>query len=66
MIRPKLEFLSPETVGRALDEAYELLWDPGVRVHYDEALDIFKMLLKEHPGKPELLEKASEELKKDN
>jgi trimethylamine--corrinoid protein Co-methyltransferase len=38
MIRPKLEFLSPETVSRAIDEAYELLWDPGVRVHYDEAL----------------------------
>ena len=38
MIRPKLEFLSPEGVGRAIDEAYELLWDPGVRVHYDEAL----------------------------
>jgi trimethylamine--corrinoid protein Co-methyltransferase len=38
MIRPKLEFLSPETVQRALDEAYELLWEPGVRVHYDEAL----------------------------
>jgi trimethylamine--corrinoid protein Co-methyltransferase len=38
MIRPKLEFLSPETVERAIDEAYELLWDPGVRVHYDEAL----------------------------
>jgi trimethylamine--corrinoid protein Co-methyltransferase len=38
MIRPKLEFLSPETVTNAIDEAYELLWDPGVRVHYDEAL----------------------------
>ena len=38
MIRPKLEFLSRETVDRAIDEAYELLWDPGVRVHYDEAL----------------------------
>jgi trimethylamine--corrinoid protein Co-methyltransferase len=38
MIRPKLEFLSPATVDRAIDEAYELLWDPGVRVHYDEAL----------------------------
>jgi trimethylamine:corrinoid methyltransferase-like protein len=38
MIRPKLEFLSPETVDRAIDEAYELLWNPGVRVHYDEAL----------------------------
>lgn len=40
MIRPKLEFLSPETVSRAIDEAYELLWDPGVRVHYDEALQL--------------------------
>ena len=40
MIRPKLEFLSPQTVERAIDEAYELLWDPGVRVHYDEALDL--------------------------
>ena len=40
MIRPKLEFLSPETVERAIDEAYELLWDPGVRVHYDEALQL--------------------------
>jgi trimethylamine--corrinoid protein Co-methyltransferase len=38
MIRPKLEFLSRETVSRVIDEAYELLWDPGVRVHYDEAL----------------------------
>jgi trimethylamine--corrinoid protein Co-methyltransferase len=40
MIRPKLEFLAPETVNRAIDEAYELLWDPGVRVHYDEALQL--------------------------
>jgi len=40
MIRPKLEFLSRETVDRALDEAYELLVNPGVRVHYDEALQL--------------------------
>jgi len=40
MIRPKLEFLSSETVSRAIDEAYELLWNPGVRVHYDEALEL--------------------------
>jgi trimethylamine--corrinoid protein Co-methyltransferase len=38
MIRPKLELLSPETVRRALDEAYDLLLDPGVQIHYDEAL----------------------------
>lgn len=40
MIRPKLEFLSAETVRRAIDEAYDLLWNPGVRVHYDEALQL--------------------------
>ena len=38
MIRPKLELLSRETVDRAIDEAYELLLDPGVLIHYDEAL----------------------------
>jgi len=38
MIRPKLEFLSSETVDRAIDEAYDLLWNLGVRVHYDQAL----------------------------
>jgi trimethylamine--corrinoid protein Co-methyltransferase len=27
-------------VERAIEEAYELLWDPGVRVHYDEALQL--------------------------
>ena len=38
MIRPKLEPLSRETVDRAIDEAYDLLMDPGVQIHYDEAL----------------------------
>ncbi len=37
-MRPKLELLSRETVDRAIDEAYELLVDPGVLIHYDEAL----------------------------
>lgn len=40
MIRPKVEFVSPETVSRAIDEAYELLLDPGVRVHYQGALQL--------------------------
>ena len=40
MIRPKLQFLAAEAVERAIDEAYALLWDPGVRVHYDEALQL--------------------------
>lgn len=40
MIRPKLEFLSRETVDRALDEAYDLLVDPGVQIHYGEALEL--------------------------
>jgi tetratricopeptide (TPR) repeat protein len=32
--------------------------------HYEEALDIFNMLLKDHPGNPELLEKAGYSLQK--
>lgn len=40
MIRPKLEFLSRDTVDRVIEEAYQLLWDPGVRVHWDEALHL--------------------------
>lgn len=40
MIRPKVAFLSVETVERAIDEAYDLLVDPGVRIHYDEALHL--------------------------
>lgn len=33
MIRPALQFLSPETVDRVIEEALELLQDPGVQVH---------------------------------
>ena len=40
MIRPKLQFLSSETVDRVINEAFELLQNPGVRVHYDEALKL--------------------------
>jgi len=43
-MRPHLQFLSPETIGRILAEAYDLLSDPGVRVHSDRAL----RLLAEH------------------
>jgi trimethylamine--corrinoid protein Co-methyltransferase len=38
MFRPKLQLLEPQVVERVVAEAYELLWDPGVRVHNDEAL----------------------------
>jgi trimethylamine:corrinoid methyltransferase-like protein len=51
MIRPKLEFLSPEAVQRAIDEAYELLWDPGVRVHYDEAFAACWLMPWRHGGR---------------
>jgi tetratricopeptide (TPR) repeat protein len=34
------------------------------KTHYEEALDIFIMLLNEHPGNPELLEKAGYSLQK--
>jgi trimethylamine--corrinoid protein Co-methyltransferase len=42
MIRPKLELLSRETVDRAIDEAYDLLMDPGVQIHYDQALRLLE------------------------
>jgi trimethylamine--corrinoid protein Co-methyltransferase len=38
MLRPKIEVLEPATVERVIAEAYELLMDPGVRIHSDEAL----------------------------
>jgi trimethylamine--corrinoid protein Co-methyltransferase len=43
-MRPKLTFLSPDTIERAVAEAYDLLGDPGVRVHSERAL----RLLAEH------------------
>ncbi len=38
MIRPTLKLLADDTIRRILDEAYQLLEDPGVRVHSDRAL----------------------------
>jgi trimethylamine--corrinoid protein Co-methyltransferase len=43
-IRPYLRFLSPETIERVVAEAYDLLIDPGVRIHSERALH----LLAEH------------------
>jgi len=40
MLRPKLELLNRETIERIAAEAHELLWDPGVRIHSDEALGL--------------------------
>lgn len=40
MIRPALQFLSPETVNRVIEEAVELLQDPGVQVHSERALSL--------------------------
>jgi trimethylamine--corrinoid protein Co-methyltransferase len=40
MSRPRLELLGKETTERILAEAHELLWDPGVRIHSDEALKL--------------------------
>jgi trimethylamine--corrinoid protein Co-methyltransferase len=40
MLRPRLELLNRETIERIVTEAYELLWDPGVRIHSDEALGL--------------------------
>jgi trimethylamine--corrinoid protein Co-methyltransferase len=38
MPKPKLELLDKETIERIVAEAYDLLSDPGVRIHSDEAL----------------------------
>ncbi|HTX78295.1 MAG TPA: trimethylamine methyltransferase family protein [Longilinea sp.] len=38
--RPKLQFLEPELVARLLDEAFQLLMAPGVRVSSSEARDL--------------------------
>jgi len=43
-MRPRIQFLSQETIERIIAEAYDLLSDPGVRVHSDRALH----LLAEH------------------
>jgi trimethylamine--corrinoid protein Co-methyltransferase len=40
MSRPKLELLDRDAIERILAEAHELLWDPGVRIHSDEALKL--------------------------
>ncbi len=40
MLKPKLQLLDQETIERILAEAHELLWDPGVRIHSDEALKL--------------------------
>ena len=37
-MRPHLQFLSRATIERVVDEAYDLLGDPGVRVHSERAL----------------------------
>ncbi len=39
-MRPKLNILSKELVGRIIDEGLQLLMDPGVRVHNDDALGL--------------------------
>ncbi|MFQ6101113.1 MAG: trimethylamine methyltransferase family protein [Anaerolineae bacterium] len=39
-MRPHLSFLPHETIERVVAEAYDLLSDPGVRVHSDRALQL--------------------------
>jgi len=55
MIRPTLQFLSPETVNRVIEEAIELLRDPGVRVHSERAL----ALLGDHGAQVDLEAKVA-------
>jgi trimethylamine--corrinoid protein Co-methyltransferase len=39
-MRPKLKLLSDELVNQIINEGFELLMDPGVRVHNEEALKL--------------------------
>jgi trimethylamine--corrinoid protein Co-methyltransferase len=39
-LRPRLRFLSQDTIERVIAEAYALLMDPGVRVHSPRALEL--------------------------
>ncbi len=39
-MRPTLKVLADDLVGRIIGEGFQLLMDPGVRVHNDEALDL--------------------------
>jgi trimethylamine--corrinoid protein Co-methyltransferase len=39
-LRPKLQFLEPDLIARVLDEAFQLLLTPGVRVSSPEACDL--------------------------
>jgi trimethylamine--corrinoid protein Co-methyltransferase len=43
-MRPRIQFLAQETIERIVAEAYDLLSDPGVRVHSERAMH----LLAEH------------------
>lgn len=40
MLRPSVRLLAQDTVEKIVVEAYELLLDPGVRIHSDEALQL--------------------------
>ena len=39
-MQPKLLLLEPEMIARILDEAYQLLLKPGIKVNNDEARDL--------------------------
>ncbi len=40
MMQPKLETLTPELVHQILDEAFQLLFNPGIKVHSTEAREL--------------------------
>ncbi|MBN1178276.1 MAG: trimethylamine methyltransferase family protein [Anaerolineae bacterium] len=54
-MRPELRFLSSDTIETVLDEAIELLRDPGVRVHSDRAL----ALLGDHGARVDMAAKVA-------
>lgn len=39
-MRPKVNFLSDEVVNKIIDEAFQLLMDPGIQIHNREGLEL--------------------------
>jgi trimethylamine:corrinoid methyltransferase-like protein len=42
-IQPKLELLSYDLIARILDEAFQLMQKPGIKIQSDEARDLLMM-----------------------
>jgi trimethylamine:corrinoid methyltransferase-like protein len=44
-MQPKIELLSQELIDRILDEAFQLMMKPGIKVQYAEARELLAPLV---------------------